>query len=134
MLQDRDDNLSVIHMYDHFVFRSHVCITFELLGINLYELLRRNHMRGLSTGVVRKMTYCVLQCLNALYRLRVIHCDLKPENIILRQPGSSAVKVSDLSNFDTLIYYLHSSFVKSGNLRVANESKAAKASISGGSN
>jgi len=94
LYQDSDDMLNVIHLLDHFVFRSHVCITFELLGLNLYQVLKRGQLRGLPTSTVRKIAYCVLQCLNALYRLRIIHCDLKPENIILKQAGSSSVKVS----------------------------------------
>ena len=81
-------------MLEHFVFRAHVCITFELLGINLYDLLKRGHFRGLSSPVVRKMAYSVLQCLNALFRLHIIHCDLKPENILLKHPGRSGIKVS----------------------------------------
>jgi len=81
-------------MLEHFVFRAHVCITFELLGINLYDLLKRGHFHGLSSPLVRKMAYSILQCLNALCRLHIIHCDLKPENILLKHPGRSGIKVS----------------------------------------
>lgn len=30
--KDKDRKLNVIHMIDHFTFRNHLCITFELLG------------------------------------------------------------------------------------------------------
>ena len=30
--KDRDKKLNVIHMIEHFTFRNHLCITFELLG------------------------------------------------------------------------------------------------------
>ncbi|KAL4597484.1 dual specificity tyrosine-phosphorylation-regulated kinase 2-like isoform X1, partial [Arapaima gigas] len=35
--QDKDNKMNVIHMLEHFTFRNHVCITFELLSTNLYE-------------------------------------------------------------------------------------------------
>lgn len=30
--KDRDGFFNVIHMLDHFYFRNHLCITFELMG------------------------------------------------------------------------------------------------------
>lgn len=33
---------NIVHMLDHFQFRNHKCITFELLSINLYELIKKN--------------------------------------------------------------------------------------------
>ena len=32
-------------MGEYFYFRNHLCITFELLWINLYELLKRNNFQ-----------------------------------------------------------------------------------------
>ena len=31
-MKDKDRKLNVIHMIEHFTFRNHLCITFELLG------------------------------------------------------------------------------------------------------
>lgn len=35
--QDRDNTFNVIHLIEWFQFRNHICITFELLSMNLYE-------------------------------------------------------------------------------------------------
>lgn len=35
--QDRDNTFNVIHIIEWFEFRNHICITFELLSMNLYE-------------------------------------------------------------------------------------------------
>ena len=40
--EDPDNNHNVVHMIEHFLFRNHICITFELLSMNLYELIKRN--------------------------------------------------------------------------------------------
>ncbi|VEL24487.1 unnamed protein product [Protopolystoma xenopodis] len=50
--QDMDDSNNVIHLLDHFTFRGHVCMTFELLSINLYELIHRNRFKGFSCALI----------------------------------------------------------------------------------
>ena len=35
--QDRDNTFNIIHLFEWFQFRNHICITFELLSMNLYE-------------------------------------------------------------------------------------------------
>lgn len=93
--QDRDNTHNIVHLIDHFTFRNHVCLTFELLSMNLYELIKKNKFQGFSLALVRKFAHSILQCLDTLHRNRIIHCDLKPENILLKQPGRSGIKVID---------------------------------------
>jgi len=38
--QDREGKLNVVHMHENFTFRQHICVTFELLNMNLYELIK----------------------------------------------------------------------------------------------
>ena len=94
--QDKDNTFNIIHMYDHFTFRSHTCITFELLSINLYELIKKNKFQGFSLQLVRKFAHSLLQCLDLLFRNKIIHCDMKPENVLLKQQGRSGIKVRNL--------------------------------------
>ena len=35
--QDRENTFNLIHLFEWFQFRNHICITFELLSMNLYE-------------------------------------------------------------------------------------------------
>ena len=96
--QDKDNNCNIVHLTEHFLFRDHVCITFELLSMNLYELIKKNKFQGFSLALVRKFAHSILLCLDVLYRNRIIHCDLKPENILLKQPGRSGIKVIDFGS------------------------------------
>lgn len=70
--------MNIIHMYESFVFRQHMCITFELLSVNLYELIKKNKFQGFSIQLVRRFAFSMLKCLEALYNNKIIHCDLKP--------------------------------------------------------
>ena len=43
--------MNIIHMLESFTFRNHICMTFELLSINLYELIKKNKFQGFSLQV-----------------------------------------------------------------------------------
>ncbi|XP_029969493.1 dual specificity tyrosine-phosphorylation-regulated kinase 2 [Salarias fasciatus] len=96
--QDQDSSMNVIHMLENFTFRNHICMTFELLSMNLYELIKKNKFQGFSLPLVRKFAHSILQCLDSLHKNRIIHCDLKPENILLKQQGRSGIKVIDFGS------------------------------------
>ncbi|XP_054668847.1 dual specificity tyrosine-phosphorylation-regulated kinase 4 isoform X1 [Grus americana] len=96
--KDKDDTHNIIHMKEYFYFRNHFCISFELLGINLYELIKKNNFQGFNLSLIRHFTQCVLRCLQVLYQERIIHCDLKPENILLYHKGQGSVKVIDFGS------------------------------------
>jgi dual specificity protein kinase YAK1 len=71
-------------MLDSFVHKSHLCLVFELLSQNLYELIKQNQFQGLSTQLVKVFTAQLLDALCVLKEAHLIHCDLKPENILLK--------------------------------------------------
>jgi serine/threonine-protein kinase SRPK3 len=54
-------------------------MVFEILGINLWEILKKYDCKGLPINVVKEITRQVLMGLDFLNRIcRVIHTDLKP--------------------------------------------------------
>ncbi|XP_019898256.2 dual specificity tyrosine-phosphorylation-regulated kinase 4 isoform X2 [Esox lucius] len=69
--KDRDDQHNVIHMKEYFYFRNHLCISFELLGVNLYELIKKNNFQGFNQVL---------------------------ENILLSHKGQGNVKVIDFGS------------------------------------
>lgn len=82
---DENDRHHLLRLRDTFIHKKHLCLVFELLSVNLYELIKQNHFRGLSTNLVRVFTAQILDALTVLNEARIIHCDLKPENILLKK-------------------------------------------------
>lgn len=95
---DRSQPSMFVQMLNHFVFRKHLCIVFELMSFNLYDLLKANCFKGFSSTLVRRFATQVLNGMATLKKCGVIHCDLKPENIILVSPDGSSVKIIDLGS------------------------------------
>lgn len=59
-------------------------MVFEILGVNLLEIMKRYDYRGIPIPIVRRMAKQVLIGLDYLHRYcRIIHTDLKPENVIV---------------------------------------------------
>lgn len=84
---DRDDS-HVLNLLNSFLYKgpygNHFCMVFEILGVNLLEVLKRYDYKGLPLNLVKEITRQVLMGLDFLNRIcRVIHTDLKPENVLL---------------------------------------------------
>lgn len=43
-----------VRLKRHFMWRNHLCLVFELLSYNLYDLLRNTNFRGVSLNLTRK--------------------------------------------------------------------------------
>lgn len=98
MLNDRQFRSGCVRTYGYFLFRSHLCVTFELLSINLYEIIKFRSHRGLPLSVLRRFALQIANTLRFLRRLSIIHCDLKPENILLKhQPAAPNTIPRELS-------------------------------------
>ncbi|GAA5885888.1 hypothetical protein JCM5296_000177 [Sporobolomyces johnsonii] len=114
---DKDDEHHMLRLKDTFIHHSHLCLVFELLSNNLYELIKQNSFRGLSTSLVRVFTAQLLDALAVLAEAKIIHCDLKPENILLKSLQSPTIKVIDFGSAchekQTVYTYIQSRFYRS---------------------
>lgn len=105
-----------LRMYDSFLHKNHLCLVFELLSNNLYELLKQNQYHGLSMQLIKIFTKQMLDSLCILKDSKLIHCDLKPENILLCSPDKPEIKIIDFgSSCDeskTVYTYIQSRFYR----------------------
>lgn len=112
-----DSTRHIVKLFAHFTFRGHLCLVFEPLSINLFELLQQNAYRGVSLDMLRSFLNQLLPTLDVLRRSEVIHCDLKPENILLRSLNAVDVVLIDFGSAcqqNHVIYsYVQSRFYRS---------------------
>ena len=81
----------------------------ELLGTNLRKLIESKGCEGLPLPLVRTYLFNmimtetrfatqILRCLVFLGQRRLLHCDLKPDNILLVDPSKTEIKIIDFGS------------------------------------
>ena len=79
----------VVQLLNHFVHKGkngkHICMVFEILGVNLLEIIKLYEYKGIPIPLVRTIARQILIGLDYLNRIcGIIHTDIKPENILLQ--------------------------------------------------
>jgi dual specificity protein kinase YAK1 len=119
---DKKDLHHIIRKYDHFYYKNHLCIVFELLNENLFELLKQNYYQGLSLNTIRFILKQILEAVYQIQKANLIHCDLKPENILLKidkenPKNEIVIKVTDFGSacfkHSTMFQYIQSRYYRS---------------------
>ena len=104
---DPDNCKNIVRMKNYFSFRNHVCISFELISLNLYDFLRLNNFVGISENLIKNFIKQILNALEYSSSLGIVHCDLKPENVLLINPKKADVKLIDFGSSCFLNERLH---------------------------
>ena len=85
--------------------------------MNLYEFIKAHDFKGFSLKLIRRFTKQLLASLVLLHGHKVIHCDLKPENVLLAHPMHSEIKVIDFGSScfenEKVYTYIQSRFYRS---------------------
>jgi dual specificity tyrosine-phosphorylation-regulated kinase 2/3/4 len=95
---DPNDLNCIVKKLRSFEFRGHLCLVFELLSLNLYQFLHRNSFQGVAPVLVRRVASQLFMALKTVHAVGIIHCDLKPDNILLKAEHKSSIKVIDFGS------------------------------------
>ena len=112
-----DKGVQVVQLITKFTYVNHLCIVFELLSINLFELIESNNYRGVSlresVGPIVKQ---LLGTLRGCAKLGIVHCDLKPENILISRLKPLQIKLIDFGSaceeHNTIYTYIQSRYYR----------------------
>ncbi|CAG9571272.1 putative protein kinase [Leishmania major strain Friedlin] len=90
----------VVQLRKVFLWKGHMVLVFEPLSFSLYRLITLTKYNGVSLDLTRKFAYQMIKVLLVLeqHQPPIIHCDLKPENVLLRDPSRSEVRVIDFGS------------------------------------
>ena len=99
---------NVVEAHAEFPLGEHWCLVMELLPGSLPDLVRQIRPFSLPMSSMRKLTMQLLVSLNFLSSQGIIHADIRPENVLLRDSAGASrgsarapslkVKLSDLGN------------------------------------
>eukprot|EP01041_Mallomonas_annulata_P008503 gene8503-17536_t len=107
---DPDNKKHCVRLLQHLEYRNHVTMVFEPLQMNLRETIKKFGKNvGINITAVRMYAKQLLFALKHLYDLKIVHADIKPDNILvsddLKQVKlcdfGSAFKITDTDNDPT---------------------------------
>ena len=84
----------IITAYDFFIFRNHPFITFEVLGENLSDICDAPLQRQQIHTYARQ----ILTALDCIHQTGIIHCDIKPDNIMFEIDSKTLIKLIDFGS------------------------------------
>lgn len=77
------DTCNIVRWNGFFFNRDHICLNFELLDQSLFDYMKQRHNRGLTVEEITPVIHQLATALTHLKSLRIVHADLKPDNIMV---------------------------------------------------
>ena len=87
----------VINILDNFIVDKCQCLIYELMGITLLDLLDY-YEDNIPLNIIKTITIQIFKGIDELHRRKIIHCDLKPENIMIKQMDIPIKTIVDYLN------------------------------------
>ncbi|CDH58700.1 protein kinase [Lichtheimia corymbifera JMRC:FSU:9682] len=94
---DPSNQKRCIQLRASFHHDDHVCMVFDLLKMSVYDFMKHNHFLPFPLYHIRSMGLQLLSSVAFLHRQKLIHTDIKPENMMLKDTNS---KQQPLTVFD----------------------------------
>lgn len=89
------DTFNIIKLIDCFKFHGFYVFVFELLGCDLYQTLHWNANKGLPIEQIKTVASNILQALKICHENGIIHCDVRPQNILWSSFRRTQAKLID---------------------------------------
>lgn len=95
---DKDNKRHIVRLLRNIKYKNHLCLVFEWMWGNLRVALKRyGNGHGLNAAAVHCYTRQLFIALRHMRKCRVMHADLKPDNILINEKFN-ALKVCDLGS------------------------------------
>ncbi|KAL9107522.1 MAG: hypothetical protein Q9227_007624 [Pyrenula ochraceoflavens] len=95
---DPEDKKHIIRLLRFFDHKSHLCMVFENLSLNLRETLKKfGRDVGINLKAIRAYAQQLFLGLSHLRKCGILHADLKPDNILINE-ARSTLKICDLGS------------------------------------
>ena len=111
--------------------KKYICMVFELLAANLYDIIKEGkYSKGLPLPVVKTVTKQLLSSIRLINdRMDAIHGDIKPENILIEGVNKSCQTIIEeygKLDFKSVFTCKKKEFLKAKGVSITNKAKVKK--------
>jgi dual specificity tyrosine-phosphorylation-regulated kinase 2/3/4 len=92
---DHESGHNIIKYVDSFTFRGFFCIVMELLSLDVYTVLKAQSYSAFSMSLIHSVATETVEAIEFIHSRGIVHCDIKPENILFTDKTRTHVKVID---------------------------------------
>lgn len=85
----------VVRFLKSFTFRGFFCIVTELLYKDCYTILKRQRYYGFNLTTLQMIAKQLAEAIGFAHKKNIIHCDIKPENVMFTSKRKIGVKLVD---------------------------------------
>ncbi|KAF9137245.1 hypothetical protein BGX30_010427 [Mortierella sp. GBA39] len=83
---------NIVRLHQFFLEKKELCMVFELMDGNLYQLIKDRNGARLEETTTRSMVFQILRGLQHMHAKGIMHRDMKPENLLV---SGDCVKIAD---------------------------------------
>ncbi|KAG0372454.1 hypothetical protein BGX24_000234, partial [Mortierella sp. AD032] len=83
---------NIVRLHQFFLEKKELCMIFELMDGNLYQLIKDRNGARLEETKIRSMVFQILRGLQHMHSKGIMHRDMKPENLLV---SGDNVKIAD---------------------------------------
>lgn len=95
---------SFVHFGQH---GAHFVMVFEIMGVNLLEIIKRYNYRGIPIPLVKIISKQILIGLDYLHRIcNIIHTDIKPENVLVCLTDNEVIEIAEKGQLNNKSQYI----------------------------
>lgn len=113
-LKNGDLSPYVVYMHEYFKYRGHIFIVFDYLYKNMYEIIQSNRYKGFPIDQCIDYGTQLAEGIKFIHNLDIIHCDLKPENIMFKTRSLNEIVIIDFG----LSYTTHKMMADLSNAKI----------------
>ncbi|KAM7533912.1 hypothetical protein Aperf_G00000106499 [Anoplocephala perfoliata] len=101
--RDPNDEYLCVRLLDWFDYFGHICLTFDVLGLSVFDFLKENNYVGYPIEHVRHISYQLCHAVRFMHDNQLTHTDLKPENILFNRSDYISVHNRKKRRYDRIV-------------------------------